>query len=72
MQVSAVFSLAVAGLGLSAAYTGPLVSKLGSRQLMFRSARFFVAGYLVAALGLFLDSDILGDPRENAMPAGSA
>ena len=67
MQVSAVFSLAVAGLGLSAAYTGPLVSKLGLRQLMFRSARFFVAGYLVAALGLFLGSGILGDPRENAM-----
>ena len=38
MQIGGVFSLAVAGLGLSAAYTGPLVSTLGSRRLMLRSA----------------------------------
>ena len=53
-QVSWVFSLAVAGLGLSAAYTGPLVSKLGSRRLLYRSAAFFSGGYLVAALALYL------------------
>lgn len=60
MQVSAVFSLAVAGLGFAALYTGPLVSKLGSRYLMRRSAYFFVAGYLIAALGLYLGSGVIG------------
>lgn len=60
MQVSTVFSLAVAGLGFSALYTGPLVSKLGSRYLMKRAAYFFVAGYLIAALGLYLGSGVLG------------
>lgn len=59
-QVSIVFSLAVAGLGFSALYTGPLVSKLGSRRLMRRSALFFVSGYLIASLGLFLGSGSLG------------
>ena len=54
MQVSWVFSLAVAGLGLSAAYTGPKVSKLGARKLMFRSAAFFAGGYLISALALYL------------------
>lgn len=54
MQASWVFSLAVAGLGLSAAYTGPKVSKLGSRKLMFRSAAFFAGGYLISALALHL------------------
>ena len=60
-QVSIVFSLAVAGMGFSALYTGPLVSKLGSRRLMKRSAIFFVAGYLIAALGLYLGTGIIGD-----------
>ncbi len=60
MQVSAVFSLAVAGLGFAALYTGPLVSKLGSRYLMRRSAYFFIAGYLIAALGLYLGSGVIG------------
>ncbi len=60
MQVSAVFSLAVAGLGFAALYTGPLVSKLGSRKLMRRATYFFVSGYLIAALGLYLGSGIIG------------
>lgn len=60
MQVSAVFSLAVAGLGFAALYTGPLVSKLGSRYLMRRATYFFVSGYLIAALGLYLGSGIIG------------
>ena len=60
MQISAVFSLAVAGLGFSALYTGPLVSKLGGRRLMFRATKFFIAGYLIAALGLYLGSGVLG------------
>lgn len=60
MQISAVFSLAVAGLGFSALYTGPLVSKLGGRRLMFRSTKFFIAGYLISALGLYLGSGVLG------------
>lgn len=60
MQISAVFSLAVAGLGFSALYTGPLVHKIGSRLLMKRASIFFVSGYLIAALGLYLGSGILG------------
>ena len=60
MQVSAVFSLAVAGLGFAALYTGPLVSKLGSRFLMKRATILFVVGYLVAAFGLFLGSGVIG------------
>jgi MFS transporter, OFA family, oxalate/formate antiporter len=60
MQISAVFSLAVAGLGFAALYTGPLVSKLGSRRLMKRATVFFVSGYLVAALGLYLGSGVIG------------
>lgn len=60
-QTSLVFSLAVAGLGFSALYTGPLVAKLGGRKLMKRSAVFFVSGYVVAALGLYLGSGVIGD-----------
>jgi MFS transporter, OFA family, oxalate/formate antiporter len=60
-QTSLVFSLAVAGLGFSALYTGPLVAKLGGRKLMKRSAVFFVSGYGVAALGLYLGSGVIGD-----------
>lgn len=60
-QTSLVFSLAVAGLGFSALYTGPLVSKLGGRRLMKRSSLFFVSGYLIAALGLYLGSGVIGD-----------
>jgi OFA family oxalate/formate antiporter-like MFS transporter len=62
-QTSLVFSLAVAGLGFSALYTGPLVSKLGGRKLMKRSSVFFVSGYLLAALGLYLGSGVIGDVR---------
>jgi MFS transporter, OFA family, oxalate/formate antiporter len=60
MQVSAVFSLAVAGLGFAALYTGPRVAKLGGRRLMKRASKFFVTGYLVAALGLYLGSGVIG------------
>lgn len=60
-QVSLVFSLAVAGLGFSALYTGRLVSKLGGRRLMRRSAIFFVFGYVLAAFGLYLGSGVIGD-----------
>lgn len=59
-QISVVFSLAVAGLGFSALYSGPLVAKLGSRRLMKRSAVFFVSGYVIAALGLYLGSGVVG------------
>lgn len=60
MQVSLVFSLAVAGLGFAALYTGPLVSKLGSRYLMRRATYFFVSGYVIAVLGLYLGSGVIG------------
>lgn len=60
MQTNLVFSLAVAGLGFSALYTGPLVSKLGGRHLMRRSTLFFLSGYLIATLGLYLGSGVIG------------
>jgi MFS transporter, OFA family, oxalate/formate antiporter len=60
-QTSLVFSLAVAGLGFSALYTGPLVAKLGGHRLMKRSAVFFVSGYVIAALGLYLGSGVIGN-----------
>lgn len=60
MQTNLVFSLAVAGLGFSALYTGPLVSKLGGRRLMKRSTLFFLSGYLIATLGLYLGSGLIG------------
>ncbi len=60
MQISLVFSLAVAGLGFSALYTGPYVSKLGGRHLMKRATKFFVVGNFMAALGLYLGSGVLG------------
>jgi MFS transporter, OFA family, oxalate/formate antiporter len=60
MQTNLVFSLAVAGLGFSALYSGPLVSKLGGRKLMKRSTLFFLSGYLIATLGLYLGSGLIG------------
>lgn len=59
-QTGLIFSLAVAGLGFVALYTGPYVSKLGGRHLMKRSAKFFIAGNFMAALGLFIGSGALG------------
>jgi OFA family oxalate/formate antiporter-like MFS transporter len=60
MQTGLVFSLAVGGLGFSALYTGPLVSKLGGRRLMKRSTLFFLSGYLISCLGLYLGSGVIG------------
>lgn len=60
MQTGLVFSLAVAGLGFSALYTGPLVSKLGGRRLMKRSALFFLSGFLISSLALYLGSGVIG------------
>ncbi len=59
-QTGLIFSLAVAGLGFVALYTGPYVSKLGGRHLMKRSAKFFIAGNFLAAFGLFLGGGVLG------------
>ncbi len=64
-QISVVFSLAVAGLGFAALYTGPLVSKLGGRRLMRRSTLFFVSGYLIAALGLIIGRGTEGQDAMN-------
>ncbi len=60
MQTGLVFSLAVAGLGFAALYTGPLVSKLGGRRLMKRATLFFLSGYLISSLGLYLGSGVIG------------
>ncbi len=49
-----IFSIAIAVLGLSAAFFGRWVESGGPRRAMFTSACFFAAGFAVAALGIQL------------------
>ena len=49
-----IFSLAIVFLGLSAAFLGAWLEKVGPRKAMFLSALFFSSGFLVASLGLHL------------------
>ncbi|MDN4162325.1 OFA family MFS transporter [Nocardioides abyssi] len=50
--VGVIFSVAIVMLGLSAALFGTWVDRNGPRAAMFVSACFWVAGFLVAALGI--------------------
>jgi MFS family permease len=50
--VGVVFSIAIVMLGLSAAVAGTWVDTNGPRAAMFTSACFWVAGFVVAALGI--------------------
>ena len=47
-----IFSLAIAVLGLTAAFGGPWIAKQGPRKAMVLSAVFWVSGYLVTALAV--------------------
>lgn len=50
--IGVIFSVAIVMLGLSAALFGTWVDRNGPRAAMFVSACFWVAGFLVAALGI--------------------
>jgi len=50
-----VFSLAIAVLGLTAAFGGPWIAKQGPRKAMVLAAVFWVSGYLLTGLAVFTD-----------------
>lgn len=54
--VGAIFSVAIGVLGLTAAFGGPWIAKQGPRKAMLFSAVFWVTGYLVASLGIAVNS----------------
>ncbi|KMZ13317.1 Permease of the major facilitator superfamily [Candidatus Burkholderia humilis] len=49
-----IFSLAIVFLGLSAAFAGKWLEKVGPRRTMFTAACRFGGGFLVSALGVYL------------------
>ena len=51
--IGIIFSIAIVMLGLSAAVFGTWVDKNGPRAAMFTAAVFWVAGFLVGALGIY-------------------
>jgi MFS family permease len=54
-----IFSLAIVFLGLSAAFAGKWLEKVGPRRTMFTAACCFGGGFLVAALGVHLHQIVL-------------
>jgi MFS family permease len=54
-----IFSIAIAFLGLSAAFLGRWVEEGGPRRSMFASACCFAGGFLIAAYGVSLHSLLL-------------
>lgn len=52
-QIGVIFSIAIVMLGLSAAVMGTWVDRNGPRMAMFTAACFWVAGFLIGALGIF-------------------
>jgi MFS family permease len=55
-QVVRIFSLAIAFLGLSAAFGGKWLERVGPRKAMFVSALCFGSGFFISALGAELHS----------------
>jgi OFA family oxalate/formate antiporter-like MFS transporter len=55
-QVTLTFSIAIAALGLAAAWGGVNLSRFGPRKLAMIGGVLFGAGYLIGALGLYLKS----------------
>ncbi len=53
-QLGWIFSLAIVFLGLSAAFGGKWLERVGPRATMFTSAVCFGGGFLVSALGIYL------------------
>jgi MFS family permease len=54
-----IFSLAIVCLGLSAAFAGRWLEKVGPRRTMFTAACCFGAGFLVSAVGVWLHQIVL-------------
>jgi len=54
-----IFSLAIVCLGLSAAFAGRWLEKVGPRRTMFTAACCFGAGFMVSALGVWLHQIVL-------------
>ena len=50
-----IFSIAIVFLGLSAAFTGTWLDRVGPRKAMFTAALCFGGGFLISALGVYLD-----------------
>lgn len=49
-----IFSIAIVFLGLSAAFTGTWLDRVGPRKAMFTAALCFGGGFLISALGVYL------------------
>ncbi|CAM2156826.1 MFS transporter, OFA family, oxalate/formate antiporter [Pararobbsia alpina] len=54
-----IFSLAIVFLGLSAAFAGKWLEKVGPRRTMFTAACCFGGGFLISALGVHLHQIVL-------------
>ncbi|WP_322105442.1 OFA family MFS transporter [Paraburkholderia sp. J41] len=54
-----IFSLAIVFLGLSAAFGGKWLERVGPRRTMFTAACCFGGGFLVSALGVYLHQIVL-------------
>ncbi|WP_244850523.1 OFA family MFS transporter [Caballeronia sp. SL2Y3] len=54
-----IFSLAIVFLGLSAAFAGKWLEKVGPRRTMFTAACCFGGGFLVSALGVYVHQIVL-------------
>lgn len=50
-----IFSLAIAVLGLTAAFGGPWIAKQGPRKAMVIAAAFWVSGYLITAFAVTIE-----------------
>ena len=58
-ETAAAFSIAIFSLGLSAAWAGAMLPRLGPRRLALTGSVMFAGGYLIAGLSLRLDSILL-------------
>ncbi|MFT0170923.1 OFA family MFS transporter [Paraburkholderia mimosarum] len=54
-----IFSIAIVFLGLSAAFAGKWLERVGPRRTMFTAACCFGGGFLVSALGVYLHQIVL-------------
>ncbi|HBX52065.1 MAG: MFS transporter [Bacteroidetes bacterium RIFOXYA12_FULL_35_11] len=59
VQVMWIFSLAICFLGLSAAWGGMNLAKLGPRKLAISGAILFVSGYFIGSLAMSINSVVL-------------
>ena len=58
-ETAAAFSIAIFSLGLSAAWAGAMLPRLGPRKLALTGSMMFSGGYLLAGLALHLDNIVL-------------